>query len=70
MLDFKEKSICLIHGVLTQGALAKIKAKGVHVVICEGRPSLRAGEHNSRFFLAKKIKPVIICDNMAGVFFF
>ncbi len=70
MLDFKEKSIILVQGVLTPGALAKIKAKGSHVVICEGRPSLRAAEHNSRYFLAKKMKPIIICDNMAGYLFF
>ena len=71
MPDFKPNSIYLIHGVLTSGALAKIKTKGgVHVVISEGRPSLRAGEHNSRFFLSKKVKPFIICDNMAGFLFF
>ena len=71
MPDFKPRSICLVHGVLTSGALAKIKTKGgAHVVICEGRPSLRAGEHNSRSFLSKKVKPFIICDNMAGFLFF
>ena len=70
MLDFKEKSIILIQGVLTDGALATIKANKNHLVICEGRPSLRAAEHNSRFFLSKKIKPIVICDNMAGFLFF
>ena len=71
MLEFKDRSIILLHGVLTQGALAKIKHKGgVRIVICEGRPSLRAAEHNSRFFLDKRITPVIICDNMAGFLFY
>ncbi len=71
MLEFKEKSIVLLQGVLTQGALAKIKHKGgVRIVICEGRPTLRAGEHNSRYFLDKRITPVIICDNMAGFLFY
>ena len=69
MLDFKKKSIVLLQGVLTQGALAKIKPKGDYIVICEGRPGLRAAEHNSRFFLEKKIKPILICDNMAGFLF-
>ncbi|MBI3314703.1 MAG: hypothetical protein HYZ86_02000 [Candidatus Omnitrophica bacterium] len=69
MLDFKKNSICLIQGVLTNGSLAKIKAKD-GIVICEGRPSLRAGEHNSRFFLDKKRQPIIICDNMAGYLFY
>ena len=71
MLDFKPKSIVLVQGVQSHGSLAKIKTKGgTHVVICEGRPTLRAGEHNSRYFLSKKVKPVIICDNMAGFLFF
>ncbi len=67
---FKRESIILIQGVLTPGALAKIKAKGKYVVICEGRPTLRAGEHNSRYFISKKITPIVICDNMAGYLFF
>lgn len=71
MQDFKENSLLLLHGVFTQGALAKIKYKGgTRIVICEGRPTLRAGEHNGRYFLDKKAKPVIICDNMAGSLFF
>ncbi len=71
MLEFKDNSVVLLQGVLSHGALAKIKTKGgVHVVISEGRPTLRAGEHNSRYFLDKKVKPVIICDNMAGFLFF
>ncbi|MBF0490504.1 MAG: hypothetical protein HQL15_07790 [Candidatus Omnitrophica bacterium] len=72
MLDFKENSVILLQGVLTDGALAKIKhkGKGIRVVISEGRPSLRAAEHNSRYFLDKKVTPVIICDNMAGFLFF
>jgi methylthioribose-1-phosphate isomerase len=70
MLEFKENTIILIHGVLTPGALAKIKHKGgARIVICEGRPSLRAAEHNSRYFLDKKVTPIIICDNMAGFLF-
>jgi hypothetical protein len=69
MLDFKKNSITLLHGVLTNGAMAKIKAKD-NIVICEGRPTLRAAEHNSRFFLDKKKKPIIICDNMAGYLFY
>jgi len=69
MLEFKEKTIVLVQGVLTSGALAKIKYKGSRVVICEGRPTLRAAEHNSRYFLAKKVTPVIVCDNMAGFLF-
>ncbi len=68
---FKEKTVILLQGVLTQGALTKVKPKGgSRVVICEGRPTLRAAEHNGRYFLDKKIKPVIICDNMAGFLFF
>lgn len=71
MLEFKEKSIILLQGVLTPGALAKIKHKGgSRIVICEGRPTLRAGEHNSRYFLDQRITPVIICDNMAGFLFY
>ena len=70
MLDFKPKSIVLIQGVLAPGALAKIKTKGINLVLSEGRPSLRAAEHNSRYFLAKKLKPIVICDNMAGFLFF
>ena len=69
MLDFKKNSISLIQGVLTNGSLAKIRAKE-GIVICEGRPSLRAAEHNSRFFLSKKKQPIIICDNMAGYLFY
>lgn len=71
MLDFKPNSVVLLQGVLSHGAMAKIKTKGgVHVVISEGRPNLRAAEHNSRYFLDKKVKPIIICDNMAGSMFF
>lgn len=71
MLEFKDKSIVLLHGVFTQGALAKIKHKGgARIVISEGRPTLRAGEHNSRYFLSKRLKPIIICDNMAGSLFY
>ena len=70
MLDFKEKSIILVQGVLSHGALAKIKYKGSRVVLCEGRPTLRAAEHNSRYFLDKKVTPIVICDNMAGFLFF
>ena len=71
MLDFKENSITLLQGVLTPGSLAKIKYKGgARIVISEGRPSLRAAEHNSRYFLDKKVTPIIICDNMAGFLFF
>ncbi len=71
MLDFKTNSVVLLQGVLSHGAMAKIKTKGgVHVVISEGRPNLRAAEHNSRYFIAKKVKPIIICDNMAGSMFF
>lgn len=71
MLEFKENSVVLLHGVLTHGALAKIKTKGgVHIVISEGRPTLRAAEHNSRYFLEQRIKPAIICDNMAGYLFY
>jgi methylthioribose-1-phosphate isomerase len=71
MLDFKENSVVLLQGVMSHGALAKIKTKGgVNIVISEGRPTLRAAEHNSRYFLDKKIKPAIICDNMAGYLFY
>ncbi|MEI7998998.1 MAG: hypothetical protein WCH62_05785 [Candidatus Omnitrophota bacterium] len=70
MLEFKENTIVLLQGVLTPGALAKIKYKTSRIVICEGRPSLRAGEHNSRYFLDWKVTPIIICDNMAGFLFF
>lgn len=71
MLEFKENTITLLQGVLTPGSLAKIKHKGsTRIVICEGRPSLRAAEHNSRYFLDKKVTPIIICDNMAGFLFF
>lgn len=71
MLEFKEHSIILLHGVFTPGSLAKVKHKGAaRLVISEGRPTLRAGEHNSRYFLDKKVKPIIICDNMAGFLFF
>ncbi len=70
MPDFKPKSVILCHGVLTEGALAKIKAKGDHLVLCEGRPTLRAATHNSRYFLSRKIKPIVITDNMAGYFFY
>ena len=68
MITFK-KPVILIHGVLTNGALAKIKAKD-NIVISEGRPSLRAAEHNSRFFTEKRKQPIIICDNMAGYLFY
>lgn len=61
----------MLHGVFTPGALAKVKHKGgARLVLSEGRPTLRAGEHNSRYFIAKKAKPIIICDNMAGSLFF
>ena len=69
MQEFKLNSIVLLQGVLTHGALAKLKTKSSKIVICEGRPSLRAAEHNSRYLLDKKVKPIIICDNMAGFLF-
>lgn len=71
MLDFKPNSIVLLQGVLSHGAMAKIKTKGgVHIVISEGRPTLRAAEHNSRYFIDRKLKPIVICDNMAGSLFY
>ncbi len=70
MLEFKKHSVHLLHGVLTKGSLEKIRPQSNPVVICEGRPGLRAAEHNGRYYLGKKMQPIVICDSMVGSLFF
>ena len=71
MQDYKTKSICLFHGVLSAESLKKIKiAKNDHAFVCEGRPSLEAGRKTSGVLLKNGIIPTVISDNMAGFLFF
>ncbi len=71
MQDYNPKSIILIQGVFSPDVIKKIKpAKGTHVFVMEGRPSLEAGKVNSKALLSLKITPTVISDNMAGFLFF
>ncbi len=71
MQDYKLKSICLFHGILSAESLKKVKlAQDDHAFVCEGRPSLEAGRRTSGIFLKKGITPTVISDNMAGFLFF
>jgi hypothetical protein len=71
MQDYKLKSIYLLQGIVTAEALKKVKfAKGSHVFVCEGRPTLEAGRKTTQVLLKKSITPTIISDNMAGFLFF
>src|SRR5436853_1049040 len=46
------------------------KRKIKEVVILEGRPSLEAARVNCRALAKRKIKSILIADNMAGFLFF
>ncbi len=71
MQDYKAKSICLFHGILSPGSLKNLKlAKSEHAFVCEGRPSLEAGRKTTGSLLKKGITPTVISDNMAGFLFF
>ncbi len=71
MQDYKAKSITLFQGVFTADSLKKIKlAKGHHAFVCEGRPSLEAGQKTSDSLIKNGIVPTLISDNMAGFLFF
>ncbi|MBF0504966.1 MAG: hypothetical protein HQL14_07685 [Candidatus Omnitrophica bacterium] len=71
MPDYKIKSIYLLQGILSEAALKKIRfAKGCHVFVSEGRPTLEAGHTVTRVLLKCGIIPTVISDNMAGFLFF
>jgi methylthioribose-1-phosphate isomerase len=70
MQDYKNKSICIFQGALSAGSLKKVKlARGSHAFVCEGRPSLEAGQKTSGSLLKNGITPTVIADNMAGFLF-
>jgi methylthioribose-1-phosphate isomerase len=71
MQDYKVKSIYLLQGVFSTETLKKVKfAKGGHVFVCEGRPTLEGGRKTTQVLLKRGITPIIISDNMAGFLFF
>jgi len=60
----------LMHGVFGSNVFAEIKKRGVkEVFVLEGRPSLESGRRLCSELLKRKIKPVLISDNMAGFLF-
>ena len=66
----KERAV-VVQGVVSELLFDLLKAKKVkEVVVLEGRPSLEAARANCRALMKRKIKPVLIADNMAGFLFF
>ncbi|HOW36156.1 MAG TPA: hypothetical protein PL155_07065 [Candidatus Omnitrophota bacterium] len=67
----KKKSIILVHGLVEGSLLDQFKKKGAKsVFILESRPRLEGAKILSQELLKRKIKPVVIADNMAGFLFF
>jgi len=64
------KPSVLLHGNLTDAALDALAKKKVgQVFLVEGRPGLKAAQAASRRLLKRKIKPVVVADNMMGFLF-
>lgn len=68
MFNLKENSIALLHGAIVEEELANLP-KSLSVFIMEGRPNLESSEYLVGKLAMKKIKPVLIADNMAGFLF-
>ena len=61
----------LVQGVVNDVLFDLFKERKIkEVVVMEGRPSLDAARLNCRALVKRKIKPVLIADNMAGFLFF
>jgi methylthioribose-1-phosphate isomerase len=61
----------VVQGLVNELLFDLLKSKDVkEVVVLEGRPSLEAARSNCRALVKRKMKPVLIADNMAGFLFF
>ena len=68
---FHAKNVTLVQGVFDTAFFDLLKKKKVkEAVVLEGRPTLEAAKRNSQQLLKRKIKPILISDNMAGFFFY
>ena len=70
-MSIKKNSIILMHGVFEPSIFNRLeKRKGKEFFILEGRPGLESVRRSSREFIKRKIKPILIADNMAGFLFY
>ena len=70
-MSIKMKKAILIHGNFNKKFFDGLSTKTPETVfVLEGRPSLKSSEHACKELLKRKIKPTLICDNMAGFLFY
>lgn len=70
-MSIKKNSVVLLQGVFNVSIFDQLKKRKIkEVFILEGRPSLEAAKQSSKELLKRKIKPVLIADNMAGFLFY
>lgn len=67
----KKKNVVLLQGVFKASIFDLLKKRKIkEVFVLEGRPGLEAAKQSCRELLKRKIKPVLIADNMAGFLFY
>lgn len=69
--DLKKHSVVLIHGRFDKDFFNGLAKRGAgRVFVLEGRPDFATAKHAAKELLKRKIRPVIVSDNMAGFLFF
>ena len=64
-------AVTMVQGLVNNTLFDLFKERKIkEVVVLEGRPSLEAARLNCQALTKRKIKPVLIADNMAGFLFF
>ena len=71
MMSAKLNKVIILQGVFEPSVFDILKRRNVkEAFILEGRPGLEAARHSSRELLKRKIRPMLIADNMAGFLFY